>query len=251
MSSVKKASGPPRKRISSTTTTAHDTLLSTRSKPLKTKKSNIRHGENASTTIPTDIAAAGPSSSRSTRKRVPAKANSWMEYSQVSTPAERVRYLQLCHDFVMDSCSASAISSCSSSYPPTVLPRLSILPSFGIVQRKRGIIKADLPGKCSRDCIIAGQDCNRNSHNDTACITEATSLPVYFNGVPGSNIVQRCVACSNPISPTDADRQNDADFAKDSTVTTTTLSHYAYVHPTAPRPYSPCCTLCIQTAQRT
>lgn len=163
------------------------------------------------------------------RKRAPAKPTTWSEYSQVETPAERVKYLQSCHDFLLDPTATTPTQHERSTLTPESmfdLQRVS-LPHYDMLRKHIGYVCVDAVAPTTTTTTYQGDghDMAVAHTSRTPTVTITTDRPIMNVPVYTPGVSLTCSFCKVLLSPPE--------------------SLCIYTHPTAPRSLATCCTTCF------
>jgi len=175
------------------------------------------------------------------RSNVCTKPKAWYEYNRVENPVDRVTFLQLCHDFLLDPTQlSSGITSnrdCHSGnvdgstavvaddnvheQPTWFDMERCLVPRCMNVQKRVGYLTIPITpvqGTSSSIATVLSSTINR-------------ATPYIAPTILGHSSAIYCGFCNNPI------------ILEPSSSSSTAL--HVYVHPSAPRSYIACCSTCF------
>lgn len=185
------------------------------------------------------------------------KPKTWCEFSRVENPVDRVTFLQLCHDFLLDPTQLSSDivgdrnggssrivhtdhdGKAVDNFTAQEQPRLfdmerCLIPRSMIVQKRVGYLTIPIP--LIQNITTSSSVSAPSSSSSATTILSSTinrATPYIAPTVLGHSSVIHCGFCNNLIT-LEAVTPHSSEA----------LLH-VYVHPSAPRSYIPCCASCF------
>jgi len=167
------------------------------------------------------------------RRSASAKRTQWTDYDHVTLPADRVRYLQLCHNFLVSGTNSSGSSASSAMVDDSASV---VFPRYDSVGKAPGhiatysisphVISTATHGPLATTTLYAPGS-STNSDHAVNCI-----------GPQISGVVSACCTfCKRHMTAATANPGGAASSFS-----------YAYCLPTAPRPLVPCCKECFRSS---